>query len=114
MIVKYETTPFKDIFSSKKYVNSSIKEKDNELSGFFSGQFRSEKILETDSNQELNKDSSFTLLKDLDVEPHKETEELKLFKKEIKEASLKHKHKDSQTLNEEIDDNQDILKGRHF
>ena len=73
--------------------NSSIKERDNELSGFFSGQFKSGKILEIESNPEMGKNSSLTLFKDLDVEPHKETEELKAFKKEIKEASIKHNQK---------------------
>ena len=41
----------------------------------------------------MGKNSSFTLLKDLDVEPHKETEELRAFKKEIKEASIKNNTK---------------------
>ena len=63
------------------------------MSRFFSGQFKSDKILEIDSNIEIGKNSSLTLLKDLDVEPHKETEELKAFKKEMKEASIKNNTK---------------------
>ena len=42
----------------------------------------------------MGKNSPLTLLKDLDVEPHKETQELKAFKKEIKEASIKNNTKD--------------------
>lgn len=92
--------------------SSSIKEKDNELSNLFSNQLKSDKILATDSNQEMGGDSPFTLLKDLDIEPHKETEELKAFKKEIKEASMKHNQIVPHDLTDEMGSDQNIFGGK--
>jgi superfamily II DNA helicase RecQ len=94
MIMKYENTPFKVIFNSKKYKNvvlnqkvelsshesinqaftsffgySNIEEKDESLNKNESSEENLNNLQEEKPSKELQKDSSFNLLIDLEINP---------------------------------------------
>ena len=126
LVTVYQKTPFKAIFSSKKYskfslnkgmnfnqtvsqdsINqaftsffgqSGIKEDKDELSCFNSDNLKQDKASKQGSSKEIAKDSSFSLFKDFKFGPHKEFEVLKEIKEEIKEESLKRKQNNKDQL----------------
>lgn len=126
LVVKYHKIPFRTIFNAQKHkftnfnkeVNfnrtvsqdsinqaftsffghSDVKENNIELNFFNSENYKFGKESKNSSDKELQKDSSFALLKDFEIGPHKEFELLKEIKEEIKEESLKRKQYNKKTL----------------